>query len=211
MPLQLQRLESWISNTKRLWCRVGWIKLRCRNCVRYAVVARRILQWAVIASLLSGQPTTNVFASGKFANTTAKPERNQAPVIRSYPLPVNAANHTPTPVLILSATPFVAPSPTANSGPTKVLVRVSWYDPALCHIKPINCKEVAYWWNMGDGKNATEWYDRALACPKGYYGRTFLIDGLYGPRTCYDGGGQIFVEDDGVIRVDVLTQHPIVT
>lgn len=95
----------------------------------------------------------------------------------------------------------------------KISVRLSWYDPELCVTakRLINCGNPAYWWNMGDGKNATEWYDRALACPKGFYGRTFVIDGLYGPRTCYDGGGQIFVEEDGTIRLDVLTKVPIRT
>src|SRR3990167_4393228 len=93
-----------------------------------------------------------------------------------------------------------------------VTVRLSWYDPELCvtHNRLINCGNPDYWWNMGDGRDARDWYDKALACPKGLYGITFLIDGL-GYRTCYDGGGQIFVEPDGVIRLDVLTKTPIRT
>ena len=93
-----------------------------------------------------------------------------------------------------------------------VTVRLSWYDPELCvtHNRLINCGNPDYWWNMGDGRDARLWYDKALACPKGLYGRTFLIDGL-GYRTCYDGGGQIIVEPDGVIRLDVLTKPPIIT
>ena len=94
-----------------------------------------------------------------------------------------------------------------------VTVRLSWYDPELCvsHNRLINCGNPDYWWNMGDGRDARDWYDKALACPKGLYGRSFLIEGFKYPRVCYDGGGKIVVEPEGIIRLDVLTKSPIRT
>lgn len=198
MHLRLHRLKIWIEGVRR-----SWFVHNCQIAVRLAFL---VSVAALLGAQLAPPSLVTMSASGRFTNTTTKS------VVAIVPTATSAVpDHTSTPVLMPISTLFVVPSPTPNVGPLSVLVRVSWYDPALCFIRPINCKEPAYWWNMGDGKNATEWYDRALACPKEYYSRTFLIEGLRGPRTCYDGGGSIFVEEDGTIRVDVLTQHPIVT
>ena len=94
-----------------------------------------------------------------------------------------------------------------------VTVRLSYYDPELCVTSDllINCLHPEYWWRLGDGQDARDWYDKSLACPRGFYGRLFHIEGFKLPRVCLDRGGKIIVEPDGIIRLDVLTKTPIRT
>ena len=94
----------------------------------------------------------------------------------------------------------------------QVTVRLSWYDPELCITSNllINCLHPESWWRMGGGLDARLWYDKALACPRGFYGRSFQIDGFKHPRVCLDSGGRIIVEPETyIIRLDVLTKTPI--
>lgn len=82
------------------------------------------------------------------------------------------------------------------------LADLTWYDPALCDEKPINC--------MGDpmrtagGHYVPDWYERGIACPSEFpLGTIIMIEG-YGELTCIDRGGSIILNGDGVFRFDLL-------
>lgn len=96
-----------------------------------------------------------------------------------------------------------------------LLARLSWYDPALCADKPINCFDPDHWWRMAAGHDARDWYDRALACPQTFkIGTRFTISGSRGRLAdgewlCLDRGGAVVVNDDGSIVLDLLTRSPI--
>lgn len=46
-----------------------------------------------------------------------------------------------------------------------VIAHLSYYNPALCNVRPINCFDPQHWWRMSNGNDARDWYGRALACP----------------------------------------------
>lgn len=96
-----------------------------------------------------------------------------------------------------------------------VMAKLSYYDPATCHVRPINCFDPNRWWQMSNGHDARDWYGRALACPAEYpIGTRFTIEGSRwgladGQYRCLDRGGMVVTGADGVIVLDLLLDYPI--
>ena len=95
------------------------------------------------------------------------------------------------------------------------MVRLSWYDPGLCGELPLNCFDVEDAFRMAGGEDAREWYGRSVACPLEFeLGTEFEVVGSRnadGGYVCKDRGGAIFIEEGGVVRLDVLSLWPIWT
>lgn len=92
---------------------------------------------------------------------------------------------------------------------------LSWYDPSICDISPINCFDPENWWVMASGESAKDWFNKSLACPQEFPIGTYfsiigsknnLADGRY---ICLDRGGKIIVNPDGTIWLDLLRYTPI--
>lgn len=87
-----------------------------------------------------------------------------------------------------------------------VLVFVSSYYPGWGGTNCsnfVNGKCIA---RTASGERWEDWVDRGAACPRMYMGQTFVIDGK--GWVCVDTGGSIYVQRDGVIRVDLMTKNP---
>lgn len=87
---------------------------------------------------------------------------------------------------------------------------LTWYDPAR---GGINCDHDCS--TLGMGHPVEEWYGRALACPLEFPRYTrFTIQGSWrgladGEWTCLDGGGNVALQEDGVVRLDLLLSYPV--
>lgn len=96
-----------------------------------------------------------------------------------------------------------------------IVAHLSWYNPALCDVRPINCLDPDNWWVMAAGSDARQWYNKALACPSEFpIGSTWIIknsrNGLAdGKYTCLDRGGMIVTKQDGSVVLDLLRDTPI--
>lgn len=95
------------------------------------------------------------------------------------------------------------------------MATITWFDPAICSELPVNCYDQLNPFKMSAGEDAREYYQKALACPKEYpLGSIFIIrnsknglaDGRY---ICRDRGGSIFIDKNGVVRLDILSTYPI--
>jgi len=96
-----------------------------------------------------------------------------------------------------------------------IIAHLSWYNPALCYTRPINCFDPDHWWVMAAGSDAREWYNKSLACPETYpigskwiitNSRNQLADGQY---LCMDRGGMIVQNEDSSVVLDLLRKTPI--
>lgn len=112
-----------------------------------------------------------------------------------------------------------------NSVITLIFVAViSYYDPAQCQIRPINCFNPDEWWKMSSWNDARDWYGKALACPMEFpIGSHWRLPAIRsdggGFRSkdwvCLDRGGMIQTHLDSQGRVlvvlDLLSEHPVVS
>lgn len=95
-----------------------------------------------------------------------------------------------------------------------MLARMSWYDPSLCNVKPVNCYNPAEWYKMAGGADARDWFNRATACPEVFpIGTAFHIEGSRygladGDWTCLDRGGRVVIGKDGAV-LDLLRHTPV--
>ncbi len=96
--------------------------------------------------------------------------------------------------------------------PFEVIIDPTWYDPAL---GGMNCNgDCEHIGPSHLGLLVKDWYDRGIACPPEIPRYSVLV---FQPRyyrqliarTCVDGGSAIEMRDDGVIRIDMLTQEPV--
>lgn len=105
-----------------------------------------------------------------------------------------------------------------------LIAHLSYYNPALCGVSPINCFNPQTWWHMSAGTDARHWFGRALACPQEFaLGSHWTLPSIRSNGggipsqswVCLDRGGMVItrVAGDGTITVilDLLYQHPIVS
>lgn len=97
-----------------------------------------------------------------------------------------------------------------SGAPVTARAELYWFDPAL---GGINCNGECE--TMAAGHQVSEWYGRALACPKQVpIGAVFVIRGSRwgladGEWRCLDRGGAVVMRDDGVMVLDLLVREPI--
>ena len=89
-----------------------------------------------------------------------------------------------------------------------VQARITYYNPSL---GGVNCWQFVKGQCVSKTKSGAKWQDwfgRGLACPKEIpFGTRFWIRNQV--WTCVDRGGRIYIESNGVIRLDLLTDtHP---
>lgn len=104
-----------------------------------------------------------------------------------------------------------------------VLATLTYYDPAICYERPINCYDPANPYRMAGGLDAREYYDHAIACPVSFgLGSIWAIPAVRADIQglpsrdwrCLDRGGMVTASTDGntiTVTLDLLTRNPIVS